>query len=163
MIQIPLNFQTEAWGAWVINMNSNLSVCTSKGNNNFWNCLLTISAITFTASNLLCFQRWKLVSQTHTDTPFSTPGRQLEVEWGELLVIRLSFPLVDSVIPESLCEGAKWFSRRQNVGSSHASEVVSPAGEGGDPGRTRQGENKHGAETRQWQQNPADECSYTVN
>eukprot|EP00064_Thunnus_orientalis_P022287 superscaffoldBa00007390_g22479 len=34
----------------------------------------------------------------------------------------------------SLCEGAKWSSRRQKVGSSHASEVVSPAGEGGTPG-----------------------------
>lgn len=74
-------------------------------------------------------------------------------------MIRLYFPLVGSVIPESLCEGAKWSSRRQNVGSSHASEVVSPAGEGGAPGRPRQGENKHGNETSQGKQIPADEYS----
>ncbi|KAG7225786.1 hypothetical protein INR49_014437 [Caranx melampygus] len=49
----------------------------------------------------------------------------------------------EEVHAESLCEGAKWSSRRQKVGPSHASEVVSPAGEGGTPGRQRQGENKH--------------------
>ncbi|KAG7518134.1 hypothetical protein JOB18_026326 [Solea senegalensis] len=38
---------------------------------------------------------------------------------------------------------------RQKVGSRHVSEVVVPAGEGGAPGRPRQGENKHDAGTRQ--------------
>lgn len=71
-------------------------------------------------------------------------------------MIRLSFPPVGSVIPESLCEGAKWPSHRQKVGSSHASEVVSPAGEGGAPGRPRLGKNKHDAGTKQQQQIPAD-------
>lgn len=96
------------------------------------------------------------IPPTYTDTPFPTPSRQLEGEYGKPLVARLSFPLVGSVIPESLCEGAKWSSRRQNVGSL---QVVSPAGEGGAPSSPRKGENKHGAETRAQQQIPADEYS----
>ena len=66
-------------------------------------------------------------------------------------MIRLSFPLVGSVVPDSLCGGAKW--SRQKVGSWHAAEVVGPAGETGqDPEK-----NKHGAETRQGAQINADE------
>lgn len=56
---------------------------------------------------------------THTQThPF--PPQQ--AARGKPLVIRLSFPLVGSVIPESLCKGAKWPRHRQKVGSSHASK-----------------------------------------
>lgn len=142
--------------AWIANMN--FSAFTSQGSNKLCTCLLTITGITATVSKwtLSEFSEVKAsIPITHTDTPFSTPNKQLEGEWGKPLVIRLSFPLI-GCYPEILCEGAKWSSNRQIVCSSRISEAVSPAGREMLPAG-QEGENKHGAESKEPQQIPANE------
>lgn len=117
-----------------------ISHCTSQGSNKFCTWLWTIIAINSTTSEFA----WKTLPFPPQVGSQSTSCDQAVISSG-----------CGSVIPEGLCEGAKWSSRKQNVGSLHLSEVISTAWEGGAPGRQGQGENKQSTDN--------DPHSYTVN
>lgn len=85
------------------------------------------------------------------DTSFATTSRQIEA-----FQTAAGLSGSCSVILESLYEGAKRSSHRENIDSFHPHEVVIAEWEGSAPSRLRQGQNKLTT-------NPADECSFTVD
>lgn len=90
--------------------------------------------------------------QMQMDTSFATTSRQI----GAFLTEAAVSSGCCSVILESLYEGAKRSSRRENMDFFHAYEAVIVEWEGGAPSRLRRGQNKLTT-------NPADERSFTVD